>query len=120
MTRLKDTIEAPPIASIGDYSFPSRSAQELYGDDQLVNVWQMDNPWSVAAGCFRAPRAMSWADFWGGMCVPYHEEDPDFDAAAGWETYAWQLDGQPWEPRDDATLEELGVTHKSVIGFRAR
>ena len=27
------------VKSIGTYDFPSRSRQELYGDDQLVHLW---------------------------------------------------------------------------------
>ena len=51
------------VRSIGEYDFPSRSRQELYGDDQLVHLWWRDNPWFCAAACFRAPKAMTWGDF---------------------------------------------------------
>ena len=41
------------VKSIGAYEFPSRSRQELYGDDQLVHVWFTDTLWFAAAACFR-------------------------------------------------------------------
>ena len=103
------------VNSIGEYRFPSRSRQELYGDDQLVHVWFQENPWFCAAACFRAPKAMRWADFWSQLVVPYAEEDPDFDAAAN---RVWTLHGSELTPGDDQTLEELGVRHKDVIGLR--
>jgi phenol hydroxylase P4 protein len=103
------------VKSIGAYEFPSRSRQELYGDDQLVHVWFTDTLWFAAAACFRAPRAMTWADFWNGVVVPFAEEDPDFDAAA---PRVWTLHGAQFEPRDDQTLAELGVGHKDVLGTR--
>ena len=63
------------VKSIGTYDFPSKSRQELYGDDQLVHVWFQGNPWFCAAACYRAPTAMTWADFWAGMIIPWAEED---------------------------------------------
>lgn len=121
---LQDTITAPPIRSIGEYDFPSRSARELYGDDMLINVWWRGNPWFVAAAMFRAPQAMSFGDFWNGLFVPYHEEDPDFDAGGGWEQFDWFLvagrEYTPITPVADASLTDLGLTHKCVLGFSAR
>lgn len=67
------------IKSLGAYDFPSRSRQELYGDDQLVSVWFQDTMWFAAPAMFRAPRAMTWADFRDQMFVPFAEEDPDYD-----------------------------------------
>jgi phenol/toluene 2-monooxygenase (NADH) P4/A4 len=103
------------VKSIGTYDFPSRSRQELYGDDQLVHVWFQGNPWFCSAACYRAPKAMRWADFWSQMVVPWAEEDPGFDPAA---TYAWTLHGEPLSPQDDTSLADLGVGHKDVIGMR--
>ncbi len=104
------------VQTIGAYEFPSRSRQELYGDDQLVHLWWLNNLWHCAAGCFRAPKAMTWADFLAGMAVAWAAADPDFDVAAMGE---WQVDGTPLDPRPDATLEELGVGHKSLLAFTA-
>lgn len=117
---LQDTITAPEIRSIGAYDFPSKSAQHRYGDDQLIMVWWKGNPWFVAAACFRAPKAMSWADFWNGLFVPYHSEDPDFDAGQGWEQFDWVICGESRTPRAEDTLEGLGATHKGVIAFTSR
>ncbi|MCB0905736.1 MAG: hypothetical protein KDB63_01295 [Nocardioidaceae bacterium] len=102
------------VKAIGDYKFPSRSRQELYGDDQLVHVWWKDNPWFCAAACFRAPKAMTWGDFWNALVVPFMEEDPDFDPGR---VYSWAIEGREFEPDPSATLEAQGVFHKCVISM---
>ena len=104
------------VRAIGEYDFPSRSRQELYGDDQLVHVWWRDNPWFCAAACFRAPKAMTWSDFRAAMVDPWASCDPDFDAAAD---FRWTVDDQPVQPAGDLTLEALGVGHKSLVSFSA-
>lgn len=103
------------VKSLGEYDFPSRSRQELYGDDQLVTVWFQDTMWFASPAMFRAPRDMTWADFRAEMFVPFAEEDPDFDPDVARE---WTLHGETFEPDDGRTLAELGVRHKDVIGTR--
>ena len=117
---LVDTLEAQPIVSIGEYNFPSRSARELYGDDMLINVWWTGNPWFVAAAMFRAPMAMPFGAFWEALFVPYHEEDPDFDASKGWEQFDWSISGQSVTPSADVSLTDLGMTHKAVLTFSSK
>lgn len=101
------------VKSIGEYDFPSRSAQELYGDDQLVHLWFQDTMWWSSPLTFRAPREMTWGDFIAQMFVPLAEEDPDFDPAA---PRTWTVHGSPFVPQDGQTLTELGIGHKDVIG----
>ena len=103
-----------PVKAIGEYKFPSKSRQELYGDDQLVHVWWKGNLWFCAAGAFRAPKAMPWDDFWNAIVVPFMSGDPDFDANA---SYSWDIGGVPFTPDPAASLESLGVFHKCVIGM---
>ncbi|HPB72392.1 MAG TPA: phenol hydroxylase subunit P4 [Phycicoccus sp.] len=118
---LQDTIERPEIKSIGEYNFPSKSAQALYGDDMLLHVWWKGNPWFVAAACYRVPQAMTFGEFWEGVFVPYHSEDPDFNAEGGWGQFSWFIGNgrasTPISPSADVTLADLGLTHKSVLGF---
>ena len=81
------------LKTIGTYEFPSRSRQELYGEDMLVHVWWKDNPMFCAAATFRAPQAMSWGDFRAAIVDPWASSDPDYDAA---HEFSWGLDGQPF------------------------
>lgn len=103
------------VKSLGTYDFPSRSAQENYGEDILVSLWFQDTMWWAAPTMFRAPKETTWADFWSQFIIPLAEEDPDFDPAAA---RTWSLHGAPFVPDDGKTLTELGVGHKDVIGTR--
>lgn len=118
---LQDTLARPEVRSIGEYDPASRSAQELYGDDILLHVWWKGNPWFVAASTYRVSPQMRFADFWTEVFVPYHEEDPDFDASRGWEQFDWfravNRDTEPVDVTADVTLAGLGLTHKAVLGF---
>lgn len=102
------------VRSIGDYAFPSRSRQELYGDDQLVHVMWRNNPMMCAAACFRAPKAIPFAEFVHSMVEPWASSDPDFVPG----TIAhWQLEGEPIDPKEDEALADLGVRHKYLLSF---
>jgi phenol hydroxylase P4 protein len=101
------------VRAIGEYDFPSTSRAELYGDDQLVHVYWNHNMWFCAPFCFRAPKAMPWSAFLSEIVYPVWGADPDFDPTSS--TFTWELDHAALTPRDDATLAELGVGHKSLL-----
>lgn len=103
------------VKSLGEYDFPSRSRQELYGDDQLVHVWWKDNPLFCSAATFRAPQAMTWADFKSQMVDPWAGSDPDYDPEG---SYAWALEGEPITPEDGQSLVDLGVGHKYTLSLQ--
>lgn len=102
------------VRAIGDYDFPSRSRQELYGDDQLVHVLWRGNSFLCSAATFRAPRAMPFGEFVSAVVEPWAASDPDLVSG----TLAdWQLDGRAIEPKPDETLTDLGVGHKHLLSF---
>lgn len=104
-----------PTPALYDYTkYPSRSAQELYGDDILVNMWQKDDNFFAAPTCIRVPKAMTWKDFYDTQFLPYVSANPH---TQGGETYGWHLIDGPFVPEDTKTLEELGVKHKNTLGF---
>lgn len=102
------------VRSIGAYKFPSRSRQELYGEDQLVHVLWRNNAMMAAAACFRAPKSIPFATFVHEMVEPWAASDPDFVAGS---IGHWQLDGKAIEPKDDEGLIDIGVRHKYVLSF---
>ncbi|QGF23487.1 phenol hydroxylase subunit P4 [Raineyella fluvialis] len=102
------------INALYDYSYPSRSAQALYGDDILVHLWQKDDRWFAAAATVRVPKAMTWKDFYQTQFLPFVSANPHM---TGEETYAWTLVDDAFTPQDDKTLDELGVQHKNTLGF---
>ncbi|NLT29984.1 MAG: phenol hydroxylase [Propionibacterium sp.] len=102
------------IKSLGTYEFPSRSRQELYGDDILVNVLRRDSMFFCSAAMFRAPKAMKWSDFVENMVMPYVTSDPDFDAG---KEITWQLVDEDFTPDPEKSLAENGVQHKHTISL---
>lgn len=100
------------VKALGEYKFPSRSRQELYGDDQLVHVWWKNNPMFCSAASFRAPRAMTFDDFREQLVYPWAASDPDFDPAT---EFTWELDGQPFTPAGDTSLIDQGIDHKHTL-----
>ncbi len=78
------------VKAMYEYDYPSRDRQELFGPDMLVNVQWVNNPLFAAPACFRAPRAMPWADFKSQIVDPWAGSDADYDPAA---TTGWQVAG---------------------------
>ena len=100
------------VAAVYDYDYPARDRQELFGDDILVNVLWTGNMMICSAACFRAPKAMVFADFKAQMIDPWAASDPAYDPAAATD---WRVEGEPLDPA--ATLEGTGVGHKGLITF---
>ena len=103
------------VKALYDYDYPSKDRQELYGDDILVNVMWTNNPMLVCAACFRAPKAMSWADFKSQMIDPWAGSDQDYDPSAPRD---WECNGESFTPGDGVSLADTGVGHKGLFVFR--
>ena len=103
------------VTSIGEYKFPSRSREELYGDDQLVHIWWRDNTFFCAAMTVRVPKAMPFGEFLAGVVEPWAASDPDFDSSA---VRDWWIDGNPIQVSDDPSLTDLGIGHKHTLSFQ--
>jgi phenol hydroxylase P4 protein len=102
------------VNAIGHYDFPSADRAELFGDDQLVYVHWRGNLTLCSAATFRAPKAMTWADFRAAMVDDWAASDPDYDAGAVGD---WTLDGADFAPDPAASLADQGIGHKSLLTF---
>ena len=103
------------VKALYDYDYPAKDRQEVFGDDILVNVMWANNMMFCSAACFRAPKAMSWADFKSQMIDPWAASDPDYDPSAPAD---WQVQRRGLQPADDGTLADTGVGHKGLFTFR--
>ena len=103
------------VTAIGEYKFPSRSREELYGDDQLVHVWWRDNTFLCAAMTVRVPKAMPFGEFLTGVVYPWASSDPDFEPGSERD---WFIDDKPVQVRADASLKDLGIGHKHTLSFQ--
>jgi len=105
------------VKALYDYDYPSRDRQELFGDDMLVNVQWVNNLMFAAPACFRAPKAIPWADFKAQLIDPWAASDPDYDPAAPKDWLV--VGGQAIDPAANPRLDDTGVTHKGIITFRS-
>ena len=103
------------VKALYDYDYPAKDRQEVFGDDLLVNVMWANNMMFCAAACFRAPKAMPWADFKAQMIDPLAGSDPDYDPTT---PTGWQVNGEGFSPEDGTSLADTGVGHKGLITFR--
>ncbi|NNM45606.1 phenol hydroxylase subunit P4 [Knoellia koreensis] len=106
----------PVTALYPEYKYPSRSRQELYGDDILVHVGLRGNRLFAAPSTHRVPPAMTFAAFLTDIVTPWVSSDPELDPQG---LRGWTLDGSAITPEDTATLADLGVGHKSLLTFEA-
>jgi len=100
------------IKSLGNYDFPSKSREELYGDDMLVHLLRADSMFFCSAATFRAPKAMPWGDFVAAMVMPFVSSDPDFDAN---KSLSWKLVDDDFTPDPAMSLAENGIKHKNTV-----
>ncbi|GEL18835.1 phenol hydroxylase subunit P4 [Pseudonocardia asaccharolytica] len=103
------------VKALYDYNYPSKDRPELFGDDMLVHVMWANNMMFCSAACFRAPKAMSFADFKSQMVDPWAASDPDYDPSSARE---WQVNGEPFGADSDVSLADTGVGHKGLFSFR--
>ena len=45
-----------------------------------------------------------------------YSQHPEFESI-NWDEAAWQLNGEPFEPKNDVSLIDQGIDHKSIIRF---
>lgn len=102
------------VKALYDYDFPSADRAELFGDDELVYVYWRGNLLFSAAGCFRAPKAMTFGEFRAAMVDAWAGSDPDYDPA---QVRDWRLFDEPLDADPNATLTELGIGHKALLSF---
>ncbi|WP_068276765.1 phenol hydroxylase subunit P4 [Aldersonia kunmingensis] len=102
------------VKALYDYDYPSADRVELFGDDELVYVHWRGNLLFSSAGCFRAPKAMTFGEFRSAIVDAWAESDPEYDSAS---VHDWQLFDEPLEADPGRTLADLGIGHKALLSF---
>jgi phenol hydroxylase P4 protein len=103
------------VKALYDYDYPSKDRQENFGDDLLVHVTWAGNMMFCSPACFRAPKAMSFADFKAQMIDPWAASDPDYEPSAPRD---WQVNGEAFSADGGVSLADSGVGHKGLFVFR--
>jgi len=102
------------VRALGTYDFPPKEPREDFGTDLLIYTYFEGNSFFVAPSAWRVPADMPWEAFRAGVLDPWLGADPDFDPAM---LTNWRNDDVPFEPKEGATLDSLGIGWKSVIRF---
>ena len=102
------------VRALGTYDFPPKEPREDFGPDLLIYTYFEGNSFFVAPSAWRVPPDMPWEAFRSQVLDTWLGADPDFDPSM---LTNWRNDDVPFEPKEGATLDSLGIGWKSVIRF---
>ncbi len=104
------------VTAIGDYPVLPRDGVENFHGNQLVAVGWDHHLMIDAPMAFPLPAGMPFAALVGEVIPVAYSPHPEWEKI-DWEAVTWTLDGEAFVPNMEASLEENGIGHKSVIRF---
>ncbi len=99
-----------------DYRPEVRDAEANFHGNRVVYFHWEEHLMFCAAMAFPLPPDMAWGAVANELLPAHYGKHPDWKSVDLSQT-RWTLDGKPFTPRADATLDELGVRHKSLLRF---
>lgn len=106
-----------PIHAITpDYKGEVLDKRENFGDNQVVYVGWDHHMMFPAPFAYLVSPTMSFSALRGEVMPTTFGLHPEFEAI-NWDTVEWMLDGQPFIPQADVSLQEQGIGHKSALRF---
>ncbi len=93
-----------------------RDRLENFHGNQVVYVHWEDHLMFCAALAFPLPPGMPFGALVKEILPTYYGMHPDF-AKIDWSKVRWMIDGIETSPRLEASLQDNGVGHKSIIRF---
>ena len=104
------------LKSIGEYPvLPRDSVENFHGNIMVIIGWDYHVMVSSPMA-FPLPPGMPFGALVSDVIPAAYGPEPDF-AKIDWDKVEWSLDGKPFSPNFDASLEENGIGHKSLIRF---
>lgn len=103
---------------IGNYNPSVRDKVENYHGNILVYVSWDKHRMINSAMAFPLPPQMPFEAFLTQVLPTCYKDHPDFEKL-DWKKTAvnWNLNGEPFTPNVEKSLEENGIDHKSLIRF---
>ena len=105
------------VKSIGDYSFTPKDKVENFHGNMLVYMQWEKHLSFCAPLAFPLPPDMPFGDLVAGVLAPAYAVHPDSENV-DFEKGEWQLNNVPFTPDFSKSLQENGLSHKSVIRVR--
>ncbi len=104
------------VTAIGDYpALPRDGVENFHGNQMVVVGWDyhlmIDAPMA-----FPLPPGMPFGALVGEVMPVAFSAHPEWEQI-DWEAVKWMLDGESFTPDMEASLEDNGIGHKSVIRF---
>lgn len=107
----------PVRAITPDYKGEVKDRIENFHGNQLVYVGWDQHLMFCAAFAYPLPPEMPFRALRDEVMPEAFSLHPEWQKI-DWNQTTWLLDGQPFEPRLDASLKEQGVSHKSLLRFQ--
>jgi phenol hydroxylase P4 protein len=95
---------------------PRDHVDNFHGNRVVYLHWEQHLSF-CAAMAFPLPPPMPFAALVGELLPQFYGMHPDF-AKIDWAKATWTLDGKPFTPALDKSLEENGIGHKSLLRFQ--
>ena len=105
------------VSAIRDYPALIKDNVENFHGNQVVYVGWDGHVVVSSAMAFPLPAGMPFGALVAEVIPAAYGPDPDFGAIE-WDKVEWMLDGAPFTPDNDKSLEENGIGHKSLIRFK--
>lgn len=104
-----------PVKAINDnYRFEPADLEKNFHGNRLVYVGWDHHLFFCAPICFPLPPEMPFSALVKEVIPGVFGVHPDF-AGIDWDSVIWHLNGEPFTPAMDASLDSQGITHKSVL-----
>ena len=107
----------PVYALKPDYQGERVDRVENFHGNQIVYLGWDEHRMFCAAKAFPLPPSMPFAALIDNIMPEAFGQHPEF-TEINWDTAEWLLDGEPFKPQLDVSLEAQGVGHKSLIRFK--
>ncbi len=106
----------PVVALNEGYTGTNMDALENFHGNQLVYLHWEKHLSFCAALAFPLPPQMPFGAILGEIIPEFYGPHPDFEKI-DWAAVTWELDGKPFTPDPEKSLEDQGIGHKSLIRF---
>ncbi len=106
-----------PVAAItDDYTGERLDSVDRFHGNQIVYIGWDYHLMFCAPFAFPLPPDMPFGGVIAEVIPGAYSQHPEFEQI-DWDEAEWTLNGEPFEPKNDVSLIDQGIDHKSIIRF---
>ena len=106
----------PVYAITPEYKGEVKDMRANFGDNQVVYVGWDHHLLFAAPFAYPVPPQMPFKALLTEVMPTTFSDHPEFEQI-NWNEVEWVLDGQPFIPQMDVSLQDQGIGHKSALRF---